>query len=109
MTIQELRDGESLVLSIEGKLDNVASDEFRELALKRISEGVTLLVVDFAQTTFVASMGIRALFIPAKEMKTRGGRVVLAALNREVRTLFLVSGVLDLFPVYNSSAEALRG
>lgn len=107
MTLKEHRLDTTLILSITGELDNAASDQFRELALERIADGVSRLIVDFGQTTFVASMGIRALFIPAKELKAKGGSVVLAALNREVRNLLLVAGVLDLFPVFATPEEAL--
>ncbi len=97
MQITERREGNILVLSIEGKLDNASSDQFREHALGHIRAGAHALIVDFGKTTYVASMGIRALFIPAQELERVKGRLVLAGLNKEIENLFLIGGLLDLF------------
>jgi len=107
MQITERREGNVLILAIDGKLDNANSDHFREYALNHIRDGINALIIDFSKTTYVASMGIRALFIPAQELTRTKGRMVLCGLNKEVENLFLIGGLLDLFPAFPTVDAAL--
>jgi len=109
MQITERREGPVLIISVEGRLDNEGSDVFREQTLCHIEAGERSLVIDFSQTTFIASMGIRALFLPAQELAKKQGRMVLAGLNAELKNLFLIGGLLDLFPVFETVEKALAG
>lgn len=107
MQITERFEGPILILSVAGRLDNTSSDLFREKALHHIREGTRSVIVDFAQTSYIASMGIRALFIPTKELVSLNGRIVLAGLNKDLRNLLLTAGLLDLFEVFEDAAAAL--
>jgi anti-sigma B factor antagonist len=107
MQITERREGSILVIAVEGRLDNAGSDIFRETALCRIQEGARSLIVDFSKTDFIASMGIRALFIPAQELARVKGRIVLSGLNAELKNLFLIGGLLDLFQVFENVDKAV--
>lgn len=107
MQISERLEGAVLVLSVEGRLDNCGSDIFREKTLEHIRAGSRAIIVDFSGTTYIASLGIRALFIPAQELQKSNGRMVLAGLNADLKNLFLIGGLLDLFEVYATPALAL--
>jgi len=107
MQISERFEGTILILSVVGRLDNTASDLFREKALHHIRQGTRSVVVDFSETSYIASMGIRALFIPTKELVSLNGRIVLAGLNKELRTLLLTAGLLDLFEVFEDASAAV--
>ena len=107
MQITERHEGSILIIAVEGRLDNAASDVFRERALCLIQEGARSLIVDFSKTDFIASMGIRALFIPARELAQVKGRMVLSGLNAELKNLFLIGGLLDLFQVFENVDKAL--
>lgn len=107
MQITEHKEGPVLVLAVEGRLDHAGAGTFQESALRHISEGTRSMVVDFGGTSFVASMGIRAIMIPAQEMSKAGGRFALAGLSPQVRQLFEMSGLLKVFPVYPTVADAV--
>jgi anti-anti-sigma factor len=107
MQITERLEGTILIIAIEGRLDNAASDIFRERAVCHIEAGTRSLIVDFSKTDFVASMGIRALFIPARELARVKGRMVLSGLNPDLKNLFMVGGLLDLFQIFDSVEAAL--
>ena len=61
MQISERKEGQILVIIVYGRLDYAAAESFQEYALRRINEGARSILVDFGGTTFIASMGIRAL------------------------------------------------
>ena len=107
MNITESHRGNILVLSIEGRLDHAGAGQFQELALKRISDGARSLIVDFGGTSFLASMGIRALMLPSQELGQNGGRLALAGLNDDIVRLFEVSGLTKMFEIHATVEEAL--
>ncbi len=107
MQISQSQQGDALILTIAGRLDNNGSDLFREKALTEIKAGATLLIVDFSAVDYVASMGIRALFIPAQELARRNGKIVLCGLNSEIRSLFTTAGLFDLFEVFDTVESAV--
>lgn len=107
MQITERKEGPIQVLAVEGRLDHAGAGSFQECAVRHIQEGCRSLIVDFGGISFVASMGIRAIMIPAQEMSKAGGRFALAGLSPQVRQLFEMSGLLKVFSVYPTVAEAV--
>lgn len=106
MQITERKEGPILILALEGRLDHSGAGTFQECALRHIAEGARSMIVDFGGTNFVASMGIRAVMIPAQEMARSGGRFALAGLSPQVTKLFEVAGLLQVFSVYDTVATA---
>lgn len=106
MEITERHEGPILVLSLNGRLDHAGAEIFQKRAVEHINSGVRSMVVDFGGTTFVASMGIRALIIPTQDMSRAGGRIALVGLSAQVRQLFEVAGLFSVFKVYPSLTEA---
>jgi anti-anti-sigma factor len=106
MEITERHEGPILVLSLQGRLDHSGAEIFQKKAVGHIEAGARSIVVDFGGTTFVASMGIRALIIPTQDMSRAGGRIALVGLSPQVRQLFEVTGLLSVFKVYPTLAEA---
>jgi anti-sigma B factor antagonist len=109
MQICEQTTGDFHILRIEGRLDHSGAGTFQERALQRIAEGSRAMVVDFGGTSFVASLGIRAVMVPAQEMSRVGGKFLLAGLSPQVRQLFEISGLLQVFPVFPTVDDAVRG
>jgi anti-anti-sigma factor len=64
------------------------------------------MLVDFNETTFVASMGIRALIVPSQAIRQEGGKFAVTGLSAELKKLFDMSGLHQLFKVYPTVADA---
>lgn len=107
MEITEHQEGPILVVAIEGRIDHTGAGAFQEYTVRRINEGVRSLVIDFTKTSFVASMGLRAIIVPAQEVTRAGGRFGLTGLSPQVRQLFEVAGLLTVFNTYPTIADAL--
>ncbi len=65
MQITEHREGPIVVIAVAGRLDHAGAGTFQDYTVKHIQDGVRSLVIDFSDTVFVASMGIRAIIVPA--------------------------------------------
>jgi len=71
-----------------------------EAEIRRVADGFDRrLVIDLAAVSFLDSSGMRVLVVIDRELRTRGGELVLANLTRAVRTALAAGGLLDHFEV----------
>jgi stage II sporulation protein AA (anti-sigma F factor antagonist) len=107
MKIEERREGKTVVLSIEGRLDHAGCQVFDAHVSKLVAAGERSLVVDFHGVDFLASMGIRALIKPYQALAPQGGKVVAANVCDSVRTVFQIAGIDKAIPIYDSVEAAM--
>lgn len=87
-----------------GRIDHSAASHLEQsLAplMVQSSAGNTGVVLDFAGVEYISSVGLRILMIASKEMRGRGARIGVAALQPVVAEIFAISrfdSVLDVFP-----------
>lgn len=108
MNISERVENGILVLTVDGRMDHEGAEVFRQEAFRLINAGHRLILVNFAGTTFLASMGIRALIMPSQEVAQHGGKLAVTGLNGELKKLFDTAGLNQLFTVFPSLEEALK-
>jgi len=106
MEISEHQSGEALVLTCDGRLDYHGAETFRLVAEKHIADGCRFLIVDFQSINFLASMGIRAIVLPAQKMTQAGGRFCVIRLAESARGVFALAGLDKIFPIYDDEASA---
>ena len=107
MSITYADTGELRKIVISGRLDvdgtNSVASQLVELA-QAPQKGV---VVDLSALKFLASIGIRALISSAKEVKARGGKMVLVVNSgSSVMMSLKATGVDQFVPVYGSAKDA---
>lgn len=91
MKIDSKKEGTVLTVSVEGSLDTVTAPEL-EKELKARWDGITELVLDFANVSFISSAGIRVILWAHKQMNTQG-KMILKNLNEDVREVFELTGL----------------
>ena len=104
----ESKDG-VLIVSVDGQLVVSNRQEFKQLVLDEVERGARQVVVDFDGTAYIDSSGLGALVSLGKRIRESGGELRLAALNDDLRTLFELTRLDTLFPLYSTRAEALAG
>lgn len=105
MQHEELASGVTRV-ALEGDLDAKGSGEI-EVSFAAVTGARLKIVVDLSAVGFMASIGIRTLLSAAKTVGRRGGRLVLAGANADVRKVLTVSGVDQVLPVHGDLEAAL--
>jgi anti-anti-sigma factor len=65
-------------------------------------------LVDLDAVLYLTSAAFRALLIAAHEAEQRTVSLALCNLGGHVRELFEISGLLEVFAIYNSREEALQ-
>jgi anti-sigma B factor antagonist len=80
-----------------------------EIALReKIAEGSRKILVDFSQTEYVASAGLRVLLSAAKSLQKSGGQIALFSMSPRVHEVFEISGFTQIFKIYPSQEKALE-
>jgi len=96
MNIDAKRDGATLVLRPEGRLDTTTSPLLQD-ALDL--DGVTELVFDFSALEYISSAGLRVLITAQKSMNAAGGTMEIRGANDTVRNVFDITGCSDIFAI----------
>jgi anti-sigma B factor antagonist len=100
-------DGVLVVVPLAKQLDIVNASQFCDATLDRLP-GRARVVVDLSAVRFMDSSGIACLVRMIKRMPP-GGQLRLAAVDRRVETLFVVTRLAAIFPSFASVAEAVKG
>lgn len=89
--------GGRYAVTLEGEMDTAAATEAEKvLAPLYRSEGRDV-VVDCTGLEYIASSGLRILLGILKGARAGGSRVVLKGLNDEIRTVFKLTGFINIF------------
>ncbi len=98
-----------LLVEVDGQLVVGNRQEFKQAVLDQVEHGVRLVVIDFARSPYIDSSGLGALVSLGKRLRDAGGDLRLAGLNEDLRTLFELTRLDALFPLFASRADALAG
>jgi anti-anti-sigma factor len=96
-------------LIVSGRMDAESAPQFEEKCRAYIAEGLTGLVVDLGELTYVSSMGLRSFISVAKTLQEKGGALRICRLRGLVKQVFEITGLLEMFRVYESLDAALLG
>lgn len=97
MEIRKEQNGTSLTMFLSGRLDTVAAADF-EKELQSSLEGVSTLVLDCSELTYVASSGLRALLMAQKRMNKQGS-MVMRHVQDAVMEVLSMTGFDDLLQI----------
>jgi anti-sigma B factor antagonist len=101
-------EGDSAVLSLTGEVDVANAAQVRDAALKLVEGGPKHLVVDLGGTDYMDSTGLGMLVGLLKRLKEHGGDVVIAAAQPRVKRLFDITGLAQVFRIYDDVSAALK-
>jgi anti-sigma B factor antagonist len=109
VTIEQSLVQDKVVLRVAGRMDAESTQAFESHCESCISEGVTTLVLDLGNLTYVSSMGLGAIVRVAKQLGDGGGEVRICCLTGLVRQLFEITRLNNVFPTHDSVESALTG
>ena len=102
--------GPARSIAPRGRLDHDNCEAFRaDLAphLEACVRDAQPLVLDLSGLEYVSSAGLRCLMLAAKEVSSRNGRVMVAAMQPVVAEIFKISRFNLVFEVFPTMREAL--
>ncbi len=107
MKINEVKQGNVLILELDGKLHGSTSSDFQKKILGVIEQNNRKVVVDLAQLQRVDSLGLRVFIMAANAMRANGGRLILCSMPPLVKEVFDIAGFLSFFTLCDTRQNAL--
>lgn len=106
MEIKTLGDVTAVVMV--PRFDAYSANDVETLLRDQIGKGAQKIIVDFSQTEYIASAGLRVLLSTAKSLQKSGGKIILFSMKPYVYEVFEISGFTQIFKIYDSQEEALE-
>jgi len=107
MQICKKKEGEVLIISLNGMLDAVSAPGFDKEIGQIMEVDNSSLVFDMKELQYISSAGLRSFLTIAKKFKAEDKKVALTSLQNIVKQVFEVSGFNQIISIYNSVDEAL--
>jgi anti-anti-sigma factor len=95
-------------LTITGRLDAVTASEADDI-IKGITQVQDIrLLFDLKPLEYISSAGLRVLLSAAKDLKRHNGKMVICALNEEIKKIFEISGFSSIIPIADTVEAGLN-
>lgn len=107
MTTEELA-GEITKVTLAGSLDIAGAAQI-DMKMNLVAGASKKVLVDLEKVTFIGSMGLRTLIMPARAVRSKGGKIAVFGPNALVSEILRTSGLDTVMPVYHDYQAALDG
>ncbi|MBQ8108003.1 MAG: STAS domain-containing protein [Ruminococcus sp.] len=97
MTVNKISEADKLLVKIQGRVDTTTAPVL-EKEIKSSLEGVSDLTLDFAETEYISSAGLRVLLSTQKIMN-RQGAMKLVNVSNDIMEIFEVTGFTDVLTI----------
>ena len=97
MTIKERKEGNKLVVCVEGRIDTTTSPELSEYFQKNLKD-VTDLELDLEKVNYVSSAGLRTILFAQKTMDKQG-KMVVSHVCKEIMETFELTCFTDILTI----------
>ncbi len=97
MNINKIKDGKTLVIELEGRLDTVSAPQL-EAELKSDLSGTEILIFDFSGLEYLSSAGLRVL-LSAQKVMNRQGEMRIKNVNSVIMDIFEITGFTEILTI----------
>ncbi len=98
MVITTQKNGNTLTVIPEGRIDTQTAPEFDRKLSEELGDA-TVLQIDLGQVNYISSAGLRVLLAYTQTMDERGGSIQVINVNEIVRKIFDLTGFLDILGI----------
>ena len=107
MEITVRDEGSTKVVMLNGKLDTNTTSATESEINALLDGGVSKLLINFEQLSYISSSGLRLMLATAKRLKASGGDLKVCSLNEMATEVFEISGFSSILNVFASEQDAL--
>jgi anti-sigma B factor antagonist len=102
------KEGDVVVVAVEGELDASTAPELRNKFEELIGQGENQYIIDLASVGFMDSSGISAIVNLFKRVRIGQGDVKLCNLSAEIMRVFELTRLNRVFDIYDDRAAAIN-
>lgn len=97
MQIQKTSENSVTTIALSGRLDTMTAP-LLEAEVQGQLDGVTELIFDFAELSYISSAGLRVL-LSAQKVMNKQGKMTIKNVCAEIKEVFEVTGFSDILTV----------
>lgn len=98
----------AIVVEVSGEVELHFAPQLREELYRVCEAGNPCIIVDLTGVSFIDSTGLGVLIGGLKRARTRGS-LSLVCPQHKVRRVFEITGLTNVFKIWNSVEEAING
>jgi anti-anti-sigma factor len=107
MTIAtESMEGDITRVILDGRLD-IQGAAAIDLRMNVLAGSARFLLIDLSRVSFLGSMGLRSIVVPAQAVRRRGGKVALFSPIPMVEEVIKASNVHQVIPIFHELDSAV--
>ena len=107
MTIlTETMEGDITRVLLDGRLD-IQGAAAIDLRMNVLAGSSKFLLVDLSNVSFLGSMGLRSIVVPAQAVRRRGGKVALFSPVPMVEEVLKASNINEIIPIFHDLNAAV--
>lgn len=104
--MQKTIKGNTLILSLSGRLDAATADTAKEILMNAVKEHKGQVLLDFCQVDYISSMGLRVVLHVAQFVYKEGRKIAFVSTKVPVTNVFHNAGFSLLFPMFTALDKA---
>ena len=99
---------ETMGVSVEGEIDVYTSPKVKESLNELIGKKHYNLIINLENVSYIDSTGLGVLIGALKKVKENNGDIKLVCTNMQLKKIFDITGLVKIFGIFSSEAEALK-
>jgi anti-anti-sigma factor len=107
MQIDSRREGQVLVLTLDGRLDAHGAKALGDCLSRELTHETSTVVLNMEKVPYLSSAGVRVFVGVSRELGTRAGALVMAGMQLYAFNVLEISGLADAFLRFDRVSEAL--
>ena len=99
MEVKITRGNGEVMARLTGRLDTPASLEIAPQMNALEADAGGTIILDCTELAYISSSGLRIFITLRKAAAAKGGRVIVRGISNEIRSVFMMTGFLNLFEI----------
>jgi len=103
-----IQNGTIAIIEVKGSLiGDGETDQLRDDVNDFVEQGSKRLILDLHKVNYMNSSGIGAIISAHTHFVKNGGQIKLAGITQNIRNLFTVTRLVEIFDVYETTNDAI--
>ena len=98
MEVNVTKEAAATVAALIGRLDTLAAQEIAP-QMDELKNVDGTLILDCSELSYISSSGLRIFLTLRKAAAQKGGKVIVRGISNEIRSVFMMTGFLNLFEI----------
>jgi anti-sigma B factor antagonist len=99
MEVKITRGNSGITAKLIGRMDTPASQEIAPQMNALAEEASGTIILDCTELTYISSSGLRIFITLRKAAAAKGGKIIVRNISNEIRSVFMMTGFLNLLEI----------